>query len=199
MFREKFPRLYELKDRTPDPESPSAYFKDFEIKLKTSPLAWAWFTCLERKLQYLPQREWTALQEEAFRYLMVEDADRGWAQLFDILCEVDAFIHLMECGCSDIHFIPRAPKKGNKTPDLEGLLGSQRVLCEVKRINISEAESIARRDCSGGMYERDLSSGFFGKLQSSIAQAKDQICAYDPNDQARRIVYIAISFDEGAG
>jgi len=69
----------------------------------------------------------------------------------------------------------QSPKKGNKTPDLEGLLGSQRVLCEVKRINISEAESIARRDCSGGMYERDLSSGFFGKLQSSIAQAKDQI------------------------
>jgi len=57
-----------------DPESPSAYFKDFEIKLKTSPLAWAWFTCLKENYNTYRQREWTALQEEHFGILMVEDA-----------------------------------------------------------------------------------------------------------------------------
>ena len=65
MFRAQLPRAYELKDLTRDPGSPDAYFKDFETKLQEGSLAKAWFTRLEKKLQYLPEDEWTALKKEA--------------------------------------------------------------------------------------------------------------------------------------
>jgi hypothetical protein len=200
MFRAQLPRAYELKDLTRDPGSPDAYFKDFETKLQEGSLAKAWFTRLEKKLQYLPEDEWTALKKEACPFLMIRDPVRGWAQLINILCQVDAYKYLGDQGWSEVHFIPRATTKhGQKTPDLEGSLGSRRVLCEAKRLNVSDAEHLARRDYTAGNYQRDLGRGFFGKLQSFVTQAKDQISAYDPRGEARHIVYLSISFDEAGG
>jgi hypothetical protein len=199
MFRAQLPRVYELKDLIPDPDSPDAYFKDFETRLQTSPLAKACFTGLEKKLQYLHEDAWTALKNEAAQHLTRRDLYRGWPQLFDILCQTDGYKYLRDLGCSEVRFIPRADREGRRTPDLEGMLGSRKVLCEIKRMNVSDAESHSRRNYTARKYERPLDDGFFLKLQSHIGQAKDQFHAYDPKGEARHIVYISICFDEAGG
>ena len=69
---------------------------------------------------------------------------RGWQQLFDILNQARAYNYLKTLGCSNILFIPRADNQALRTPDIEAILGSDRVLCEVKTINISQKEIHAR-------------------------------------------------------
>jgi hypothetical protein len=199
MYRAQLPRLYELKDLTPDPDSPYAYFRDFETRLRTLPLAFPWYTSLEKRLQYLHVDAWKALKLEASQYLSCQNTNRGWSQLFDILCQADAYRHLTDLGCHRVNFIPRAAEDGQRTPDLECWLGLQKVLCEVKRINISDAERLAREDNTGGTYQGQLSDGFFRQFQSAISRARDQIDAHDPQGSSRHIVYISISFDEGSG
>lgn len=84
-------------------------------------------------------------------------------------------------------------------PDLEGFLGSQKVICEVKRINVSRDELGARNNYTAGTYEYPLRKGFVNKLEVGITKAKDQIHAYDPLGTARHIVYLSIDFDDGSG
>ena len=160
-------------------------------------VATEWYARLEAKLQHLDSDAWTALKNEAAQYLGVRCPDRGWPQLFDILSQADAYKYLRELGCSEIHFIPRADIE---TPDLEGLLGSRKVLCESKRMRISDQESNLRGSVgTPGTYERPLNSGFFRKLESHINRAKAQVHAHDPQGEARHIVYVSICFDEPGG
>jgi hypothetical protein len=74
------------------------------------------------------------------------------------------------------------------------------VLCEVKTINISDDEVSARRAPSivrKGSHR--LEGGFFRKLDSTIARAKSQLKSYDPDEEARHLVYINICFDDFFG
>ena len=146
MFRAQLPRLYELLDLIADPASPKAYFQDFETKLQVEPLCLPVYACWEKVFQILDEDAWKALKDEAAQYLTCRDKRRGWHQLFDILGQADAYKHLGDIGCSKTRFIPRSDKEGRRTPDLEGLLDSQRVLCEVKTINVSDAELRARSE-----------------------------------------------------
>ena len=200
MFRTQLPRIYELWDLISDPASPDAYFpQNFETLLQTS-LPMAAYTHIEKKLQYLDVDAWKPLRDEASQYLTVKDPKRGWQQLFENLeGPADAYKHLRDLGCSDVCFIPRSQQQGQRTPDLEGLLDSRRVLCEVKTINISEAEVSARAECTvrDGRYQLD--DAFFRKLQSDITKANGQLHAYDAMGKARHIVYVSIYFDDWGG
>ena len=79
-------------------------------------------------------------------------------------------------------------------PDLEGVLDSgKRVLCEVKTINRSDD------DVRPGEQLRKASpqpaEGFFRKLDSNIAKAKSQVRVYDPDGDAKHLVYVNVRFD----
>src|ERR1035441_1007995 len=87
MFRSHLPRLYELRDLIPDPDSPDAYFQDFEAVLQDH-LAKAVFAGWERKVQDLDEDAWKTLKGEASQYLRCRDPRRGWYQLFDILGQI---------------------------------------------------------------------------------------------------------------
>jgi hypothetical protein len=198
MFRAQLPRLYDLRDLTADTASRDAYFHDFEALLRDE-LARAAFVRWEQKLQCLDGDAWKALKDEASQYLTRRDACRGYYQLFDVLGQADGYEHLRNIGCSKVWFIPRSDKQGRKTPDLEGSLDSQRVLCEVKNINISEAETRARRESTVRGIATRLGEGFFRKLRSDITHAKDQLRSYDPMSEARHLAYISMCFDDWVG
>ncbi len=124
---------------------------------------------------------------------------RGWQQLFGILNQAHAYNYLKAIGSSNVRFIPRAKQRSTRTPDLEGLLGSGRVLCEVKTINISEKEVRARNEFTVVNIANQLDDGFLRKLRSDITEAKGQMHAYDATDEVRYYVYINLCFDDFLG
>ena len=195
MFRQELPRLYEMKDRIVDPASPNAYFQNFDTILADSTHVKDIYLRLERVLQELDDTAWLHLKEEACKRLNLRDAlGRGWQQLFDILNEARAYRYLKSMNCTNLRFIPRS---AGKTPDLECLLGLNRVLCEVKTINISDEEVAARTGpMEARSIEATISTGFIKKLRSTIATAEQQMQVFDPDPTCIRFVYLNISFDD---
>jgi hypothetical protein len=195
LFRNQLPRLYELKDLLSDSYHPNAYFRDFENHLQDRS-CFATYALWEKDLQSTDPAAWEHLKGRASRYLKRgEVKGREWQQLFDTLGEASGCRYLKECaGCSVVRFIPES---NGETPDLEGICGHNRVLCEVKTMNISDDEVRARRGPPTLRKVRDqLGDGFFSKLDSNIAKAARQMQSYDPNREAQHLVYIKVCFDD---
>ncbi|MDI6728077.1 MAG: hypothetical protein QMD44_04010 [Thermodesulfovibrionales bacterium] len=203
MFRKELPRLYELRDQIKEPNSPNAYFRDFENKLKDS----HWkekYLDLEKELQGLEPNAWEFLKNEAAPHLIKDSkTKRGWEQLFNTLqSQARAYNYLKRLGCTDVQFIPRSRIRGVETPDLKGMMDLDKVLCEVKTINMSDEEVKAREEVrtrgygNAGSPEIQLEDGFFKKLESDITKAKRQLESYDPDSKAMRMVFIVPNFDD---
>lgn len=196
MYRAQMPRIYELRDLIADPTSRDAYFQDFDEKLESLHVREIYLR-RERELQAVDPGSWEFLKNEASPYLIRKDpSGRGWQQLFDILNQARAYNYLKSIGCSNIQFIPRAEKLALRTPDLEAKLGAERILCEVKTINISQEEVRARTQLTVRSIALRLTDGFFRKLRSDVLDAKNQIEAYDSTGTAVRFIYINPCFDD---
>lgn len=196
MYRKELARVYELHDIAQNPPSPDAYFSDFDNKLAESLVRLKHFRDIEAELQALDTAAWDYLKEQLVPLLIVKINNRGWQPLFDKLNEAKGYNHLLEAGCANVRFIPVSSVKNQRTPDVEGISAGTRVLCEVKTINMSEAEAIRRTTGAAGNVYLQLPDGFFGKLKSHIETATAQMVAYDPDDSVKRIVYVVVNFDE---
>jgi hypothetical protein len=102
---------------------------------------------------------------------------------------------LKKTGYRDIRFIPRSKTRGQKTPDLEGVSGLNRVICEVKTINPSEDE-VLRRSNGNSLHNAPLGQCFLHKLMSTVATAKKQIEDFDSDNKAKHIIYVVLNFDD---
>lgn len=201
MFRKKFPRLYELGDQV---EESGSYFHDFDNFLQTESLLQTdspvlkVYRAKEKLLQGLDSASWDFFKKEARPYLIKRDKTngRGWQQLSDIINQAGAYNFLKTIGCSSIHFIPQSRNKGIETPDLQGIIDSVKVLCEVKTINISDEEAQARCGDITREIKAQLEQGFFNKLMSDLTKAEKQLKAYDTDKEARHLAYIIINFDD---
>lgn len=194
-LRAEFPRLYELNDCMKDPGCPEAYFQTFDEKL-VIPHVRDVYLRSEWALQELDPVAWESLKNEAIPYLERRDRKRGgWEQLFAILNQARAYRYLKSIGCSGLRFIPRSNKQ--RTPDLEGKLAPDHVLCEVKTINPSD-EEIALRNNPPTVRSLpiELTPGFLRKVRSTIEQAEQQLVAYDHHGTAVHFAYLNISFDD---
>lgn len=193
MFRTELPRLYELKDCIADPASPDAYFQNFDHNLAGSEHIKDVYLRRERALQRLDDDAWKHLKGEASRFLTARDKHgRGWQQLFDVLNEAWAYNYLKSIGCMELRFIPRSSLP---TPDIEGFLGLDRILCEVKTINISDDEVASR---TGPMKARSIQTSitpkFLERLRNKIKIATRQMLAFDST--CFHVIYLNISFDD---
>jgi hypothetical protein len=195
VFRAELPRFYELKDSTPS-GSHDSYFRDLDQKIARFPDAKDFYLRQERVLQELDDEAWEHLKGEALPRLTARDKKgRGWPQLFDILNEARAYNYLISGGCANLRFIPRSHER---TPDLEGSLALDRVLCEVKTINISDEEVDFR---TGRVKARSgqitLPPEFLKKLRTTVECAEQQLLAFDVGRAAIHFVYLYIWFDDG--
>jgi hypothetical protein len=136
------------------------------------------------------------LKKDVAPLLQQRHPTRGWQPLFDKLNHAKAYNYLVRIGCTAIRLIPESPITGQKTPDLEAHLGSTKVLCEVKTINISEIEATRRTRGGVGSTEAQVSDGFFKKLTADLGKAKKQMDAYAGSSDIRQIVYIVVNFDD---
>jgi hypothetical protein len=134
-----------------------------------------------------------SLSSETIPLLTRRDPARGWRALFDKLNEAKGYNYLTRIGCTNVGFIPRS--QGQKTPDLEGFLGSERVLCEVKTINVSEDECEFRKGMFGVKnIVIQLPRQFLNKLESTLQTAQDQMAVYCP--KAEKIAYVVVNYDD---
>jgi hypothetical protein len=96
-----------------------------------------------------------------------------------------------------VEFIPKSTKV---TPDLRGRVGNTPVLCEVKTINCSDKEAIARRKCDVRLVEHILTEGLFIKLKNTLNSVKKQLCSYKQElyiqENTLNIIYVVLNFDD---
>ena len=196
MFLSGFPRLSELRDTLRTPIPPDAFFYDCDRTLAESPQKRKQFWDIESDLQSLDPEAWAFLKKELTPLLKAKHPTRGWQQLFDKLNQARAYRHLVAQGCAGIRFIPESKKVSRQTPDLEGTLEGQTILCEVKTINVSDDEA-DRFHRHGVLQVTDqLSDKFFAKFASILRTADAQINAFCQAADVRKIAYVIVNFDD---
>jgi hypothetical protein len=195
MYRTALPRLYELRCSISDPVAVNAYFKNLE-DLRDRPEKLRQYRILEQDLARLDDIAWSALKMKLVDYLTAKHDFRGGHQLFNALNEAKGYHYLKQRGCDVVSFIPVSTFRGQKTPDLEGYAGGQKMLCEVKTINMSDVEEFRRASHGSGSVTTELAAGFFNKLASDLKNALAQLNAYDPHCTAIKIAYVVINFDD---
>ena len=193
-----FPRLYELKDAVPDQTHPDAYFQHFEERLVESEHVRSLYMKVERPLGMLDAEAWRVLKERLVPLLTARDGKRGWRELFDTLNESKGYAYLRSIGCAEVAFIER---EGKKTPDLSAVLGSSRVLCEVKTINMSQAEADRRDRVHHGEILAfnvpvHVTPQMLQKVSSTLEYAVEQLDHEDPQRVAQRIIFTVLHFDD---
>ena len=146
----------------------------------------------------LDAESWRDLKARLLPLLTVRDEKRGWRDLFDTLNETKGYAYLKSLGCADVTFIKRQNKK---TPDLGATLDGGRVLCEVKTINISQAEADRRDRVHRGEIRVfhvpvHVTPQFLQKVTSTLESAVRQLDHEDPERTARRIVFTVLNFDD---
>ena len=199
-FRREMHRVYELRDLIGAPSEPSAYFQDFDNSLSNSPHKKQVWLGREREFERLDGESWKRLKDEARPYLTSYNSNgRAWEQLISIFNQVRAHNYLVDRGCSNVTFIPKAKKKGQKTPDLSAELGGQSMLCEVKTINFSDDEIERRRSVMLGRLRTSLDEKFLTKIDSKIIDAIKQMKAFCKDETTIRVVFIVLNFDDLSG
>lgn len=189
------PRLYDLYQGTP--EGPDNYFFKLNRLLEDDALfVRKYYESLEKELEVLTESAWGDLKKKATSYVTVKSSRRGWSQLFDALNEAKGYLFLLDEGYSDIVFIP---EENVKTPDLRALKSNQVVLLETKSLNQSEADiDYLTPGPAGKMAQQvlyEIPAGLKQKIESTILGATEQLNAYEPSLDRRRICFLVIKLD----
>ncbi len=190
MYRRELPRVFELHDLVMPSSSPDSYFRNFEQSLSEIRQKLRQFRDIEADLQGPDAEAWAFLKSEVAPLLKARHLTRGWQFLFDKLNQAKAYNYLKSAGYPNVRFIPPSAVPGQQTPDLE----ADGVLCEVKTINVSDAEANRRQSGGVGSVADQLDEGFFRKLSSDLKKAKAQMVSYD--NGSKHVVYIIANFDD---
>lgn len=192
------PRIFEIYDEAPGVEA----FHDFEYRLNYLPAMRQHFSSYESSLQTLDQTSWEKLKAQVVSKFSSCKKNSGYGSAYEALNEAKGYCYLLQLGCAEIRFVPRSAKKGMKTPDLEGLMGNDLVLCEVKTINPSKEEATKRSQLGieGGHVlanaQPELPVFFFGKLKNTLCTAYEQLRHYRPEQHCRMIAYFVLNPDD---
>ena len=202
-LRLELTRAFELKDTLSDPSHPDAYFQDFVKSLQVNSQKLEAFRKIEAVLSVLDAEAWKTLKAAASAYLTRPSPHkgRGWQALFDAISEARGYAYLDSIGCTGIRFVTRS---NGPTPDLQATKHGALVLCEVKTINISDAEAGRRRRVYAGIpvasrTPTELGLPYLSKLSKTLANAVRQLDAADPTRAAQRIVFAVLNFDDWVG
>jgi len=203
LLRKDLPRVLELKNTLSDRTNSDAFFQNFEKSIQESNRKLDAFRKVEAVLSALDADGWNSLRQRASSHLTRPSPHkgRGWQSLFDVLNEANAYAYLRRIGCTNIRFIPC---QDHPMPDIEAEQEGQRVLCEVKTINMSDDEAGRRRRVYSGTpvvsnVPTALGARFLGKLSKTLTNAVRQLDAADPHREARRIVFSVLNFDDWVG
>ena len=187
----KFDRLYELRDLG----GQEGYFGDIDERLDCL-LSYKTLAKLAESLNRLDEESWNYLKGQCKPLLSKVSEDRGWTPLFDRFNEAIGYGYLLDSGCSSVKFITRSAKNGHQTPDLEASDGTSECICEVKTINISDAEIERRKNIEVKEVAYVLSDGLKSKLDDDAKKATSQLKAYQEAENKNKIAFFVICLDD---
>ena len=169
-----------------------SFFSEFESDLKINQTMIKYYESYNRALMVLDNESWKILKEKALQHYLDHRKGQEKQGFFNQLNEAFAYRYLVNSkGFENVQFVKEG--KG-KTPDIIFTVKSKQMYCEVKTLNISDAE-INRRStssvCDGSVYKY-LSNGFLNKFKYAVNSAWQQINTFGTNG----LVYIIIHFDD---
>lgn len=196
--KKDFPRIFGIIEVNESLKSQCTLFKNFEMNLADPDIRNIW-EGRETEFQKLPKEAWDSFKEKIKPYLGSRHTDRGYEQLIATLNEAYTYNYLVLVGCDRVQFIPES--QSQPSPDLQGWLEDQTILCEVKTIQASDNEIQERKKrirVSTADQKQTLPEEFFNKLEKTINKARDQLDSF--NSEAKtKIVFLYLNFDDSWG
>jgi hypothetical protein len=170
------------------------YFAGLEESVRLVPLmrnyAWAY----ERVLSTLDAVSWKVLREKALAHFTDHRPGQLKQGFYHQLNEAFAYAFLRRRGHRGVKVLP---EKGKTTPDIRYTAGRRRRFCEVKSINISDAEIRKRGEGMGKTYDSgalygELPQEFLLKFSSTLDAASTQLSATGDGG----LIFLNINFDD---
>jgi hypothetical protein len=147
----------------------------------------------ERALATLDIDSWGVLRDKALEHFTDHREGQTKQGFYNQLNDAFAYAFLRRRGHTGVKVLRENRK--TKTPDIEYVAGGRRRFCEVKSVNISNAE-IKRRG-SGGVFDSgalygQLSPGVIKKFGDALNTATTQIKAVGDGG----LIFVVITFDD---
>ena len=189
--------IQELQSNFPN----DSYLKQHDLKIRRSHVLRSIHNSYERALSTLDPEAWEALRQKAFNNFTSLESVRGKQVFFDHLNEAFAYRQLLRSGCLAVEFVAVTEKQEKKglqvpSPDLRFTRDGLERYCEVKTINVSDAQ--LARDKSSGVFNGDiyfeLNENFISKLTDTISKAIKKFNAFGETG----LVYLLIHSDDRA-
>ncbi len=194
MWRNEYPRLYELYVASERSDPDNYFTKGFErIYADDRDATRRSFRSLEGALERLDEEAWKQLVRKTLGFVTRKDPRRGWSQLFDHLYEAFGYELLANRGYTAIQFIDKGDEQ---TPDLLGKYRTSTAIVEVKTIGCSDDE-IDRRAVWPPpvlVLVPGLSDEFENKLLVTIKSARCQLEKYEELTD-KKIVLLVVYID----
>lgn len=184
------PRLFELASAAPE-----GLFTNFGASLLKNPIKRKVYHRIEEELGTLPLPAWLTLKSKLLHLARRKHPQRGWQPVHDALNEARAFAYLRRVGATGLRFIPQAATQGKRTPDIEGTVRDVELLCEVKTINASQNEVVARHSRAVREIPSALPEHFFQKLDKTLTTARSQLTAFSACHHSL-IIFVVLNFDD---
>lgn len=149
------------------------------------------YRAYERALNCLDPKSWTELRTKAVNHFMDHRPGQLKQGFFNQLNDAFAYRHLVRRGFRQVRVLR---EDGKTQPDLEYFDGSEKLLCEVKTLGVSDKE-IARRHAPRRFRSCiycELDVAFLSKLRVTLDAAQRQISAHGCSG----MVYLVILFDD---
>lgn len=207
-WRRAFPRLAELRELAP-PIQPGKFFCAIPQAVATNPLAREVYRELEADLGALDDSAWQAFKLKLLRCDLKTHGHRGYAGIHSVLYEAKGYRHLQRDlaeGGVDFDRIDLIAESRTLTPEWAAMRKALPVgLIEVKTVYESDVYSRYVYENTRSIVERGeatvrrgdpiITDAFWGKLQSTVERARDQLYSFPAEGDALRIALLIVQFD----
>jgi len=186
-------RMRELIERVKATYPDDLFFNDLDEIFELSPQARSQYQAYEVAFSYLDSASWHILSQKAVEHF--QDHRKGQLKqgFFNQLNEAFAYQFLAQSGYKNVSFLN---EDGTTRPDLTYHDAGIKRYCEVKTIGLSDEE--IERWKTGELFDdevyRELSNGFFKKLDDDLVLAYEQISSQGSNG----LVFVIVNFDDFA-
>lgn len=149
----------------------------------------------EKVLAQLDSNSWNYILEQTQVLCTTKDKHGRWNALFEKLNEVRGYAYLKSIGCNDVKFLLPSTKNGVETPDLLGVKGGTKVLCEVKTKQSSDVYMSAVNTTKVIRANEFMPTRLKELTERIFNKAYSQLISFPNQAEYRKIIYFNVEYD----